>query len=687
MSSSLQQVFALAFQHHQAGRLAEAEVLYRQILAAQPQHADALHLLGVVAHQSGDSARAVELIGQALRWMPNAPVFHSNFGEALRQLGRVDEAIASYRRALALQPSYADAHNNLGNALRECGRIDEAIAECGAAIQCRPDHAEAHNNLGNALREAGRWEEALASYRTALGLQPSHAAIQLNLGAALHATQRHEEALAAYQRLLQFHPNYADAHNNLGNTLMDLGRLDDAAAAFRRALELRPDYADACSNLGVVLGKLGEIDESMACFRRAMALHPRDPRRHSNLVYTAHFHPGYDLAALRAECAEWERLHGEPLRDAWPTHRHSRDPARRLRIGYVSPDFCQQAECFFTLPLIEAHDHTAFEIHCYASVMRPDLVTDRLRRCADGWHDVLGVSDEALAQRIAADGIDILVDLSMHMAGNRLPLFARKPAPVQVTWLAYPGSTGLGAIDYRFTDARMEPETLADWSVEKVVRLPDSWCCYSPVCDSPPVNALPALSTGHLTFGSLNNFAKINDAVLARWAGVLRAVPGSRLLMLCAPGRSRQRVGDFLRAHGIACERVEFVASSPRLAYLAHFHRIDLALDPVPYNGITTTCDALWMGVPVLTVPGEVPAARASLSLLTSVGLEEFALPTDAACEEKAAALARDLPRLAHLRATLRARLSASPLMDGPRFARHVEQAYRAMWLAWCASY
>lgn len=232
----------------------------------------------------------------------------------------------------------------------------------------------------------------------------------------------------------------------------------------------------------------------------------------------------------------------------------------------------------------------------------------------------------------------------------------------------------------------MEPETLADWSVEKAVRLPDSWCCYAPVCDSPPVNPLPALSTGHVTFGSLNNFAKVNDATLARWAGVLRAVADSHLLMLCPPGRSRERVAAFLGAQGIAAARVEFVGTSPRLAYLAHFHRIDLALDPAPYNGITTTCDALWMGVPVLTAPGEVPASRASLSLLTSVGLEEFAFPTDAACAEMAAALSGDLPRLTHLRATLRDRLSASPVMDAPRFARHVEQAYHAMWRAWCAA-
>jgi predicted O-linked N-acetylglucosamine transferase (SPINDLY family) len=342
----------------------------------------------------------------------------------------------------------------------------------------------------------------------------------------------------------------------------------------------------------------------------------------------------------------------------------------------------------FALPLFERHDRERFEILCYSEVTSPDWITERFQALAGKWRDTAGLSDAQLAEVIREDGVDILVDLAMHTGGNRLLTFARQPAPVQVTWLGYPGSTGLLSIGYRLTDAHMDPPGSGScgtaWSAEEPVRLPDCWCCYDPVDDSPEVNALPALSAEGVTFGSLNNYAKVHEGALALWARVMGAVKGSRLLMLCPEGRARERVLAFFGARGIGAERVELAGYLPRWEYLSLYQRIDIGLDPFPCNGMTTTCDALWMGVPVLTLPGEMPASRAGLSLLSCVGLGELAAQSEEDYLRIAVGLARDLPRLADLRATLRSQMQASPLMDAPRFARHVEAAYRSMWLRWC---
>jgi len=341
----------------------------------------------------------------------------------------------------------------------------------------------------------------------------------------------------------------------------------------------------------------------------------------------------------------------------------------------------------FLLPLLERHDREQFEILCYSGVVWPDNVTERFRALAGGWRTTLGISDARLAEMIREDGVDILVDLALHTAGNRLPVFALQPAPVQVSWLGYPGGAGLPGIGYRLTDAYMDPPGKSPaGSVEEPVRLPGCWCCYQPVGNAPEITALPAFSAGGVTFGSLNNFAKVHEGVLALWARVLEAAPGSRLLMFCPEGRARERVRAFFAARRIAKERVELAPHLPRLEYLKLYHRIDIGLDPFPCNGMTTTCDALWMGVPVLTLPGDTPISRAGLSILTSVGLEELAASSEEDYVRIAADLVTDLPRLADLRATLRHRMLASPLMDAPRFARNVEAAYRSMWQRWCAS-
>jgi predicted O-linked N-acetylglucosamine transferase (SPINDLY family) len=431
---------------------------------------------------------------------------------------------------------------------------------------------------------------------------------------------------------------------------------------------------------------VGRISEAVACYQRAIALKPDYVEAHSGLVFALPFCPETDAHSLCEENRRWGRQFAEPLARFIAPHPNDRSPERRLRIGYVSPNFRNHCQRFFTVPLFSSHDHRNFEIFCYSHVRNADEITARLRHCADVWRDIVGLDDEQVAHLIREDQIDILVDLTMHMAYNRVRIFARKPAPVQVCWLAYPGTTGLTSIDYRLTDPYLDPPGGDDTCyVEESVRLPDTFWCYHPPDDGPAVGALPALANGFVTFGCLNHFAKVNAAVLVLWGQVLRAVAGARLLMFVSEGPHRRDTLERLEQEGVAPGRVAFVAEQPHREYLETYHGIDLALDTFPSNGHTTSLDALWMGVPVVTLVGPTVVGRAGLSQLTNLGLSELVATTPDQFVGIAVELAENLQRLRDLRATLRERMRRSPLMDAPRFARGIEAAYRSMWQRWCA--
>ncbi len=616
-----------------------------------------MHYLGVLAHQEGRHDVAAELIGRAIALNPNSPEAYNNLGLALNGNGRVGDAIDAYQSALALRPNYANAFYNLGDALRSTGNLDGAIAAYRQAIGLRPDFAEAHSNLGNALADKGQLDEAISSYRQAISIRP----------------------------------DFAQALNNLGNCLKDREQFADAIAAFTKAIDLNPSSAEFHLNLGSVFKALGRLDEGISETRKAIALKPQSHEAQSNLLFSLHYHAGFDAKMLAEELHRWGREHADPLRpsDEHDINERPRDPRpdRRLRIGYVSPDFREHVVGQNLLPLLSHHDRDKFEITCYAHVLAPDAMTKRLQQQADHWKNIVGVSNEEVARHVREDSIDILVDLALHTAQNRLLVFARKPAPVQVTWLAYCSSSGMSAMDYRLSDPYFDPpESDLSGYAEKTMRLPHTYWCYQPGGPAPEPTQTPAIDNGFITFGCLNNFAKVSAAAMDLWAKILVAIPTSRLILHAPLGDRQTEIAERFARGGVEKNRIRFVGNQPWQGYAQTYSQIDIALDPFPFGGGITTCDALWMGVPVVTLSGKTAVGRGGRSILSNIGLPELIAYTPDQYIQIAIDLARTTERLNNLRLSMRARMLASPLMDAPAFARDMEEAYREMWRAYCAT-
>ena len=740
---SLQQALELAISHHDAGRLREAESLYRQILQIEPGNAEALRMLGLLAHQVGRHADAETLIRQAATISPRSDYFsnlgvvlaaqkkfadaigaferalamqpndpqtltnlasalvetrrfsvaieiyqrviaqqpglveaHYNLGKAQQESGNPTAAVESYQRATSLQPKHADAWNNLGSALKELNRPREAIAAYRQALLARSDFAEAQNNLGSALSQSGDAPSAIDAYQKAIALRGEFPEAQNNLGNTLEQLGRAKDAADAYRAALAVKSDFPEAYNNLGNVLLETSEPDAAIESYRKAIALRPDYADALNNLGNAMKESGRIDAAMDSYRKAPLLSD-DSRVTGNLLYVMHFDPKVGADEIYAAHVAWnERFAARIPRMA---RANDRDPNRRLRVGYVSPDLREHPVGRFMLPLMRRHDHHAFEIHCYTDTAASDSLATELKSYADAWHITAGLSDEELAQRIHADGIDVLIDLTMHLKGSRLMAFARKPAPVQITYLAYCSTTGLAAMDYRFTDVRLDPEESPSRYSEESVWLRNYWC-YSAPKNSPEPDPLPLHSARHVTFGCLNNFSKTNPPLFEMWAKILAGVPDSRLVIHAHEGSHRQEALATFARFGIDANRITFNGFQPLDRYLAQYQQIDIALDPFPYAGGTTTCDAMWMGVPVVSRTGATAVSRGGASLLSNVNLNDLVGNSEASYIKIAIDLANDRNRLAELRKNLRQRMLASPLMDDVGFARDVESHYRELW-------
>ncbi len=671
------------------GRLQESEAACRQALALQPNLAEAAVNLGSTLSALGRFDEAAEAYRQALRLRPTFAMAENNLGNVLFAQGRPTDSIEAYRRALALQPAYAEAEYNLGNVLHAQGAHDQAIDAFRRALSLRLHYPDAANNLGLALQAKGSPEDAVQAFRAALAQAPEHAAALNNLGNALQGLGQFEEATQALQQALALQPNYAEAAYNLGITLRAQERLDEAIAAYRRALVLSPTFVEARNNLAITLKAQGFLDDAMLEFKKALEIKPTYADAHSNLLYSEQCRPGASLAELARLHREWNQRHAAALKSTWRPFRNTADPDRPIRLGFVSADFKRHPVGFFLVRALECLDPHDFAATCYSVGAKKDDFTARLAAAATTWRDVPHLGDEALAEQIRADEIDVLLELAGHTDGNRLLMFARKPAPIQATWIGYVGTTGLEAMDYLLADRfHILPETESCFR-EKVLRLPDGYVCYCPPPDAPEVGPLPAAEHGLVTFGSFNNPAKITPGVVAVWADILKQVPDARLVLKYAglgSDGARRRLRELFAQNGVNPERLDLQGRSPHRAFLNVYNQIDVALDPFPYSGGLTSCEALWMGVPVITYPGETFASRHALSHLSNAGVTGTIARDLDHYIELAVQWANDLPRLAALRAGLREQVRRSPLCDGPRFAENVRRILRHIWTQWCCS-
>ena len=588
------------------------------------------------------------------------------------------------RTALRRNPNDPETLQKMGMLEWRAGRPAAGAELLRQAIRIKPKTASLHNDLGMLLSAQGQTADAAVALRQAVSLFPTYAEALNNLGTVLRRQGKLDEAASAYRRAVEIRLDFVEAFYNLGNVLRDQRKLDEAIDCFGRAVSMRPGFSQAWSNLGVALKDVGQIDQAVECTRRALSIRP-DLIAASNLLCTMHYSSAFSPAQIREAQKQYDAAFARPFEKLRKPHTNDPSPDRPLRIGYVSPDFSSHPVGCAMLPVLRNGDRSNFQVVCYSDVRRPDRVTGDLARLADVWRETADISDEQLAAMIRADGIDILIDLAGHTNENRLPVFARKPAPVQVTWMGWPGTTGMTAIDYRLSDPHLDPvEEDPTTSSEKVVRLAHGFLPFEPPPDAPEsVGKLPALSTGQVTFGSFNNFCKVTPKTLDLWARVMHAVEGSRLLMVAPPGQARERV---LRQMGGLQDRIEFLDRQSHRQYLETYHRVDVVLDTTPFNGYATSLDALWMGVPVVSLAAKISPHRGGVSLLWNVGLRELVGNSEEQFVAIATALASDLPRLADLRAGMRERMIASPVMGGAEYVSELEHALRTMWRSWCSS-
>jgi predicted O-linked N-acetylglucosamine transferase (SPINDLY family) len=669
------------------GRFAEGEPGARSLADRFPERGLAWQLLAGMLNGLGRAAEALAAMERAVGLLPGDAEAERNLGGALQGLGRDEEAEVRYRRALQLKPDYAEAWNSLAVALQKLGRADEAEACCRRALELRPGYADAGANLGILLHEQGRFDEAEASHRSALESAPERAEAWSNLGNTLQRLGRLEEAECVHRRAIELNGGLAEIHINFGSCLHLQGRLTEAEASFRAALELNPGRAAAWSNLGSALQALGRLHEAEAAHRRAVGLDPRNAKCRSALLFCLGHDGGIAPETLFAEHLRFGESFEAPLRAGWRPHSNSRDAGRRLRVGLVSADFCRHAMAPFLEPLVAAlAENPGLSLRAYANNALEDAATERLRARIPQWVRIPGISDCALAETIRNDAVDVLIDLSGHTDGNRLLAFARKPAPIQIGWIGYLGTGGMGCMDYYLGDRYFLPfDGFNGQFTEAIANLPVV-ARFQPEETAPPVSVLPALAGGAFTFGSFNRLGKLGPEAVALWSRLLRALPNARMLiggMVCDEGA--ERVAGWFGKEGIARDRLHFHRKAGMADYLQLHHRVDVCLDPFPYTGGATTGHALWMGVPTLTMAGSTVPGRLGAAMLQHVGLEGFVARDDDDFVERGLGWAGDLDALAELRGSLRERFLQSPLGQPAVFAEGLSAALREMWRRWCA--
>lgn len=703
------------------GQYQAAQASYQQALALAPDAAELHRKLGDVHVALNRPEPAMRSYAAALQSEPGNTMAHGGMGNVLFRLDRNAEAVLSYRKATA-QPNAIAAHfHGLGRSLhatgetaeaenayrqaiamdstvaapmlhyadllRETRRQEPAIAVYQAALLLEPNNIDTINNLGIAQQENGQLEQALASFQQVLALAPKNPVTHSNIAAILNALGQRDAALKSCRLAVKLGPESASAHVNLGTCLMEMDRLDEAVKAFEKAIRLDPQNRMAHVNISSTLARLGRIDQAIIIARAAIKINPDWDELHSNLLFYLTHSQDVDANALFAEHVRYGQHFEAPHRASWPAHSNTREPERRLRIGFVSADLYNHAVANFITPVLE---HLAqspqLEIFAYANSFHDDVVSRHLHGLVSVWRQVERLTHAELAQLITSDAIDILIDLSGHTGFNRLPAFARKPAPLQLTWIGYPGTTGLQAMDYFLTDSHIAPAgMLDDQFSEKLVFLPAS-APFLPSPFSPPVSAAPMRDHGHITFGSFNRTSKLSREVISRWSKLMNAVPESKMLLAGMPSEDiSKKLRAWFAKEGIDAKRLAFHAHMATADYLALHSLVDICLDTSPYNGGTTTLHALWMGVPTLTIAGSSLTSRVGATLLSHVGLEAFIAQNEVDFIQKGVAAANDFETLLTLRSSLRERVRNSAMGQPTLIADGLESAMRTMWRRWCA--
>ena len=671
-----------------AGRWQEAGSALAELCRQNPADAEQWYLLGIAHAQLGKDTEAVSCQRRALELRNDYAQAHLALAHALHRQGDHDNALKNAERAASLKPDYVEAWYMHGLLLDQTGDYAEAIHSYSRCLAINPNFAPAHYQIGGAFIKSGRATEAIAALRRALELQPGVAMAYNGLGFAYLHTGDHAAAMECFREAIRLQPSNPGLYLNMGMALQDSRALGEAADYYRKALALKPAEPNACLGLAYCLFAQNKVEEAVLLMKDALEMQPSNGLLGARLVSSLNYR-NMDPAEVSRAHFEWARRHaaGNPVR----TFSVARDPDKRLRIGYVSPDFRSHSIQFFMEPLFENHDSRAFEVYGYSNVRKPDDATARFQSLVNHWRPIQGMSDEKVLDLIAMDGIDILVDLAGHYTDNRLMVFAGRAAPVQVTYLGYPNTTGLPTMDYRLTDVIADPTGDSDvYYSEKLYRLPNGFLCYKPTASAPAVSPSPATQRGDVTFASFNYPAKMSPETIRAWARVLNAVEHSRLKLKHAAfddNAAMEHMLALFSAQGIPARRLIFKGYSHSLEeHMAEYHDVDLALDTIPYNGTTTTCDALWMGVPVVSMAGRSHAGRVGASLLHRVGLADDCLADDEDGFVAKAVRLADPDRLAGLRATLRERMRSSPLCDEPSFTRSVEAAYHEMWRTFCAT-
>ena len=667
-------------------RLAEAKNLLDQVCGLNNDDVDAWYLLSCIHGMQGNMDEAGRCSRRVIALRPDHGEAHINLGNVLLSQGKPDEAIEHYQTAVRGNPNNPGALCSLGNALSSLGKHSEATANYLAALRLNPNLVEAHYNLGNSQMAQRQYNEAMNSFRQAIRLNPNYAAAYNNLGNAQKEAGDNNAAIESYRTAVRLQPDFARAYNNLAIVFREQDLLKEAYDAAQHALSIQSKFVDALISMGNISIDQGRPNIAIEYFQKVLNIEPNHPEAHTCLFTMMHYRPEYSAESLFKVAQEWGNRFTPDVQSLTSCD-NSPDPQRRLRIGYVSGDYYNHPVGYFIESVLNNHDSQRYEIFCYYNHNKYDELTTRLQKKAHLWRNISGLSNDAIIEQIHADGIDILIDLSGHTDRNRLLVFSRKPAPIQITWLGYFDTTGLNTIDYIIGDRYLIPPDEEKRYTEQVLRLPNAYLCYSPPVEEIEPGPLPALINGKVTFGSFNNTAKITEEVIACWSRIMHALPHSQLYLKYKPLSNDDVQRRFLAQfaeHGIESTRIQLAGSSPRQEYLATYHQIDISLDPFPFNGCTTTMESLWMGVPVISLRGNRYVSHMGETILRHMGLDNHVTDNMDAYINKAVDLATNIPALKDIRSQLRKKLLDSTLCDGADFTRKLEVLYRDVWVSWC---